>query len=218
MARDARAGAALRIIGGALGGRRFGRPEPVTRPTSDRVREAVASILASRLPLEGAQVLELFAGTGAYAFELLSRGAAHAVLLERDPRAARDIEASAESLGLSTQIQLVRADVRAGPRALGQGLFDVVIADPPYDAVSAAVEAIAELGASGRVRPGGLIVLEHRTSDAAGIDPSLARSVASSQLRLLSRYRYGDTTITLLENGGAPTPRQNASSEESDER
>jgi 16S rRNA (guanine966-N2)-methyltransferase len=208
MSRDARAGASLRIVGGALSGRRFGRPESVTRPTSDRVREAVASILSSRTTLEGAHVLELFAGTGAYAFELLSRGAGRAVLVERDPRAARDIEASAVSLGLSDRTTIVRADV-SGARALeqlrGDG-FDLVIADPPYDAVSVAVEALGRLLGSERLRPGALLVLEHRTSDAARVDQCLRAPATSSRLSVLSRYRYGETTISLLElRGAAPT-------------
>lgn len=201
MSRDARAGASLRIVGGALSGRRFGRPESVTRPTSDRVREAVASILTARTTLEGARVLELFAGTGAYSFELLSRGAGHAVLVERDPRAARDIEASATSLGLTDRTTIVRADVSAA-RALEQlrdGQFDLVIADPPYDAVAVAIEALARLASAERLGTDALVVLEHRTSDAARVDQSLGDLATSSRLSVLSRYRYGETTISLLE-------------------
>lgn len=201
MSRDARAGSSLRIVGGVLGGRRFGRPEAVTRPTSDRVREAVASILAARMPLEGARILELFAGTGAYSFELLSRGAAHAVLVERDPRAARDIEASAVSLGLSDRTRLLRADVTSA-RALDQlrdEAFDLVIADPPYDSVAVAVEALSRLASGEPARPDTLLVLEHRTSDAARVDQCLEVPATSSRLSVLSRYRYGETTVSLLE-------------------
>lgn len=195
-----------------MGGRRFGRPEAVTRPTSDRVREAIASILSARLPLEGAHVLELFAGTGALSFELLSRGAASAVLVERDARVAKDIEASAASLGLAPQVTLLRTELspHAAPK-LPAGPFDVVLADPPYDRVTVAVALLLELAATQRLAPEALVMLEHRTGDASDVDGALASS--SSSLTLVSRYRYGETSVSLLAPGPlAPQPLTSAQS------
>jgi 16S rRNA (guanine966-N2)-methyltransferase len=206
--RSTRPGSALRIVGGALGGRRFGRPEVVTRPTSDRVREALASIVTARLELDGARVLELFAGTGACSFELLSRGAASAVLVERDPRAAADLEASAEALELTDRCTLVRAELGSARAFAGlpDGPFDVVIADPPYDRVGLALDVLGALADDGRIPAHGLVTLEHRSADAAEVDAALHRHATSSRLGdatssrlcLVSRYRYGDSTISLL--------------------
>jgi 16S rRNA (guanine966-N2)-methyltransferase len=194
------AGSALRIVGGALGGRRFGRPERVTRPTSDRVREALASILEARGAIEGAHVLELYAGTGASSFEMLSRGAADAVLVERDARAAKDLDESARELGLSDRTTRLRLDLesRGAIVRLPEGPFDLVLADPPYDAVSEAVAVLASLAETRRLAPGGLVVLEHRTKDVALVDRALEPVVTSSRLVSVSRYRYGDTTLSLL--------------------
>jgi 16S rRNA (guanine966-N2)-methyltransferase len=193
----------VRIVGGALGGRRFGRPQPGTRPTSDRVREAVASILAARGGFEGAQVLELFAGTGAYAFEALSRGAAHAVLVERERRAAAEIERSAVELGLASQVAVLRVDLLApGAEArLPAGPFDRLFVDPPYADIAGAITLLQCLERSGRIAPGALTVLEHRTSDAALVDRALS---TNSRLEALSRYRYGDTSIVLLASPSDP--------------
>lgn len=209
------ASGALRIVGGALGGRRFGRPASSTRPTSDRVREALASILEARLELAGARVLELFAGTGACSFELLSRGAAEAVLVERDPRACEDIRASARGLGLERRARLLRADLETarGRESLPAGPFDVVVADPPYDLAREGLAILAMLAESGRLAPGALAVLEHRSTDADALTGPI--HAASSRLEVLSRYRYGDTSIVLF---GAPEQAPPDDTKESDEQ
>jgi 16S rRNA (guanine966-N2)-methyltransferase len=202
----------MRIVGGALGGRRFGRPQPGTRPTSDRVREAVASVVASRRGFEGARVLELFAGTGAYAFEALSRGAERAVLVERDRRAAAEIERSAAELGLSDQITLLRVDLLAGgaERRLPPGPFDLLFVDPPYDDVPEALALLERMARAGLFAEDALVVLEHRSADAARV---AAATGPNSPLEPLSRYRYGDTSIALLAcrpepDAGAPDEAQ----------
>jgi 16S rRNA (guanine966-N2)-methyltransferase len=118
----------VRVVAGRLGGRRLRAPRGRdTRPTSDRVREALFSMLG---PLEGARVLDLFAGSGALAIEALSRGAESAVLVERDRRAAMAIEANLEALG-PLPAQLVKGDAMAW-LARATGPFDVVFLDPPY--------------------------------------------------------------------------------------
>jgi 16S rRNA (guanine966-N2)-methyltransferase len=122
----------MRVIAGELGGQRLVAPRGwKVRPTSDRVREAIFSTLGDRV--EGAAVLDLYCGTGALAIEALSRGAARAVLVDRDTRPALG---NVERLGLAERAELVRADVgrwlaRQGERADGPR-FDLVFVDAPY--------------------------------------------------------------------------------------
>ncbi|MBP7683736.1 MAG: RsmD family RNA methyltransferase, partial [Deltaproteobacteria bacterium] len=100
----------MRIVGGTLGGRRFdGPPSDLTRPTSERVREALASALDARDAIRDVRVLDLFAGTGALAFEALSRGATDACLVERDPRVVKAAQQSIAALGLGERCVVVRA-------------------------------------------------------------------------------------------------------------
>jgi 16S rRNA (guanine966-N2)-methyltransferase len=123
----------MRIVAGTLGGRRLAAPPGNdTRPTSDRVREALFSALG---PIDGARVLDLFAGSGALALEAISRGAAHAVLVEKDARAAAVIERNLEALEIDAgRAALRRRDaLRAlrDAREAGES-YDLVFLDPPY--------------------------------------------------------------------------------------
>ncbi|HWH95465.1 MAG TPA: 16S rRNA (guanine(966)-N(2))-methyltransferase RsmD [Baekduia sp.] len=123
----------MRIVAGTLGGRRIQAPPGTdTRPTSDRVREALFSALG---PLDGERVLDLFAGSGALALEALSRGAAHAVLVEKDARAAATIRRNLEGLEIGpTQGILRRRDALGAlrdAREAGES-YDLVFLDPPY--------------------------------------------------------------------------------------
>jgi 16S rRNA (guanine(966)-N(2))-methyltransferase RsmD len=121
----------MRVIAGELGGRQLVAPRGwKVRPTSDRAREAIFSVLGDRVP--GAQVLDLYCGTGALAIEALSRGAAHATLVDRDTRAALG---NVENLGLGERAELVRGDVGrwlAGRSIDGAPAFDLVFVDAPY--------------------------------------------------------------------------------------
>jgi 16S rRNA (guanine966-N2)-methyltransferase len=123
----------VRIVAGTLGGRRFSAPPGNdTRPTSDRVREALFSALGD---ISGARVLDLFAGSGALALEALSRGAAHAVLVENDARAAATIRRNLEALGVGPDRAVLRRRdalrvVRDASEA-GES-YDLVFLDPPY--------------------------------------------------------------------------------------
>ncbi len=181
----------LRVVGGVLSGRRFAaRVEKVTRPTSDRVREAIASAVEARGGFEGTRVLDLFAGTGAMAIEALSRGATSAVLVERDRAAARRITESLAALGLGDRTQVVTGE--AGGRALA-GPFDRVFVDPPYAEV-AAVPALLEALAQELVA-GALVVVEH---------PSKARVVLGPRFETLTEKRYGDSAVLLARY--APPP------------
>jgi 16S rRNA (guanine966-N2)-methyltransferase len=117
----------LRITGGELGGRRIHAPKGAKlRPTTERVREAVFSILGD---ISGARVLDLFCGTGALAIEALSRGAAEATLVDTHPRAARR---NVEDLDLTDRATVVRADATRFLRRAEQGSYDLVLCDPPY--------------------------------------------------------------------------------------
>jgi 16S rRNA (guanine966-N2)-methyltransferase len=123
----------MRVVAGRLGGRRLQAPPGEgTRPTSDRVREALFSALG---PLDGEVVLDLFAGSGALAIEALSRGAGRAVLVEHDARAAAVIRSNLEALGVGAEEAVVRRRdaLRAvrDAREAGES-YDLVFIDPPY--------------------------------------------------------------------------------------
>src|SRR3989441_12933158 len=124
----------MRILAGALKGRRLVTPRgPATRPTTDQVRLALLDALAPWL--EGARVLDLFAGAGGVGLEALSRGAAHATFVERDARAVAALAANVRALGVGSRARVVRAEVgRALGRLAAAGeRYDVVFLDPPYD-------------------------------------------------------------------------------------
>ncbi|MFI5425761.1 16S rRNA (guanine(966)-N(2))-methyltransferase RsmD [Aeromicrobium sp. UC242_57] len=134
-----------RIIAGAYGGRRIQTPKgDGTRPTSDRVREALFSSLESELGgFDGVRVLDLFAGSGALGLEALSRGADHATFVESDARAAAVVKGNVRDLGASATVQRTTAErfVETGE----PGPFDLVFVDPPY---AMATEKVAGLVAA----------------------------------------------------------------------
>lgn len=162
-----------------------------TRPTTDRVREAVFNVLAAHLDVEGIAVLDLYAGSGALGLEALSRGAATATFVESDGRAAAVIRRNAETLGLAGATVLNRR-VSAALAGGSAGPFDLVLADPPYDLPDAQLDAVlTALAAGGWVAPGSVVVVERRASSRAprwpaGWSPWRAR-------------RYGDTRVDLAE-------------------
>jgi 16S rRNA (guanine966-N2)-methyltransferase len=118
--------AELRITGGELGGRRIRVPRGEVRPTTERVREAIFSILGD---VAGARVLDLFCGSGALAIEALSRGAAEATLVDTRPATARR---NLEALGLAERARTVRSDAARFLRRAEASSFDLVLCDPPY--------------------------------------------------------------------------------------
>jgi len=157
----------------------------VTRPTSDRVREAIASAVESRGGFAETQVLDLFSGTGAMAIEALSRGAARAVLVEKDRMAARAIEESLGSLGLSDRASVALVDLSSrGASAKLVGPFDRVFLDPPY-AEAALVPALLDTLAP-LLSSGALVVFEHPS----GLDPTLGAAFET-----LVNKRYGDSAV-----------------------
>lgn len=188
----------MRIVGGTLSGRRFrGPPAEGTRPTSERVREALASALDARDRLRGARVLDLYAGTGALAFEALSRGATSAVLVEREPKVARILRESAAELGLTARVRVEVLDLHGAleptlARIARQAdpPFDLIFADPPYVDVDRVPPLFRGLITTGLVAADALFVLEH----ARKTPPQELRSLAP-----VAAYEYGDTAVALLE-------------------
>ncbi len=180
----------MRIVAGTHRGRRIAAPPGrATRPTSDRVREALFGILG---PLDGEDVLDLFAGSGALGLEALSRGAASATFVDRSPRAAAAIRANADSLGLSDRVRVVARDWRAalaGERA-ARRRFGLCLCDPPYSLLPRIAEGIGA-ALSPLMEPGGTVVIEHPS---AGPDP------VPSGLEIASRIdrTYGDTAVSVL--------------------
>jgi 16S rRNA (guanine966-N2)-methyltransferase len=176
----------MRVIAGRLGGRRLKAPRGrVTRPTSDRVREALFAMLGE---VEGASVLDLFAGTGALGIEALSRGAAQAVFVERDADAARVLKQNLTALGIEpTEAEVRRADVlRALQSARArQETYDLVFVDPPY---GQAYEWGPRLWAvlPSLLRPAARIVVE-----------SDRRAPLELQANVERERRFGDTSIRI---------------------
>ncbi|QEU11786.1 MULTISPECIES: RsmD family RNA methyltransferase [Dermabacter] len=149
-----------RIIAGRLGGRTVPSPPTNrTRPTSDRVREAMFSRLDAWGAVEGATVLDLYAGTGALAFEALSRGAAFAVLVEAHRPTAKAIGEAARALGLESELRIECGQASVGPRP--EGPFTLVCADPPYAVATDQLACLVTgLGEAGQLADEATIVLE----------------------------------------------------------
>lgn len=156
----------MRVIAGTARGHTLRTVSSrAVRPTSDRVRETLFNVLAPRIA--GARFLDLFAGSGAVGIEALSRGAAHAVLVEKQPTHLRVIAANLERTGLGERAVLVRQDaVRAGVDLAARGhVFDLVFLDPPYggDWVRRTLEAIGAVPAL--LAAGGSVIAEHHRRD-----------------------------------------------------
>jgi 16S rRNA (guanine(966)-N(2))-methyltransferase RsmD len=164
-------------------------PRTGTRPTTDRVRESLFNVLASRVDLAGASVLDLYAGSGALGLEAMSRGATSAVFVESDQRAASVIAKNVASLG-ARGAMLRRGSVAAVLSGGADSPVDVVFADPPYDVPAAEIEhMLVALVTGGWVTDGTVAVVERAASG-----PEL--SWPDGWLPWPSR-RYGDTRIEL---------------------
>lgn len=180
----------MRIVGGSVKGHTLKAPKGNdTRPTTDRVREAMMSILDSRDYLEDARVLDLFSGSGALALEALSRGAQSAICVEHASAAQRVISENIKSLGFSSVCRLLKMPVRRALVMLAKAgeKVDLVFADPPY-----AYDPFEELaGIEDILSDNSIILLEH--SKKLELPDTLARLDKS-----LTRV-YGDSAISLYE-------------------
>lgn len=176
----------MRIIAGKWRGRPIEAPPGVTtRPTADRVRETLFSMLASRLgSFEDLRVADLFAGSGALGLEALSRGAASAAFVENDAKAAAAVRRNAEKLGAS--IQLLGGSALALPRA---DPFDLIFADPPYAAGSGTAVVNSVRKADWLARGGWMSVETGRSDivDAGDLIIEAAREIGRARLTLLRR-------------------------------
>ncbi len=174
----------MRVVAGRYGGRPLRAPAGTgTRPTSDRVREALFSVLGGRVA--GARVLDLFAGSGALGIEALSRGAASAEFVDRDRRAAAAVQANLDALGADGEVR--RADARAAlrnARAAGR-VYDLVFLDPPYRAAPGLGRELSEALAP-VLAPGAVVVTE-----------SDRRAPLALEFPQIDERRYGDTLIRL---------------------
>ncbi|ANZ42923.1 16S rRNA (guanine(966)-N(2))-methyltransferase RsmD [Lentzea guizhouensis] len=171
-------------MAGAAGGRRLKVPPKGTRPTSERVREALFSSLEAMMDLDGARVLDLYAGSGALGFEALSRGAEHATFVESDKRAVEVLKSNAKDLGLAN-VTVVNRTAEAFVAGEGEE-FDVVFADPPY-AVGDEELAKVLAGVAPRLAGDAVLVVERASRSAeppwpGGVEPLRAK-------------KYGDTTV-----------------------
>ena len=178
----------MRIIAGTWRGRTIEAPPgSSTRPTADRVREALFSMLASRLgAFDDLRVADLFAGSGALGFEALSRGAAHATFVELDSAAAAAIRRNSEKLGATDRVRILGGSALGLPRSEP---FDLILADPPYapGSAAAAVEAVAT---AGWLAPGGWMSVESARDER--VDPrhfeiDTVRDIGRARLTLLRR-------------------------------
>jgi 16S rRNA (guanine966-N2)-methyltransferase len=175
-----------RIIAGTARGRRLRVPASGTRPTADRVREAMFASLDHLLGgLSGLHVLDLYAGSGALGLEAVSRGAARAVLVESDRRTAAIARQNAQVVAAG-RVEVVTARVGAY-LAASPVPFDLVLADPPYAVTDAQVDELVARLAAGWLAPGGVVVVERAR---AGPGPSWPTG-----LRLVREATYGGTSL-----------------------
>ncbi len=188
----------MRIVGGSLRGRVITPPVgQAVRPTSDRIRQAIFNILdhAAWAPaIDGAQVLDAFCGSGALAFEALSRGAHKACLLDIAQSSVKLARANAQALGLDDKSQILRADATKPPAGLVA--CDLVFLDPPYDK-GLIPPAITALAGRGWLAPQALLVLETRASETLPPPESLACSA-------LDQREWGETGVCFWQFTPAP--------------
>ena len=169
---------ALRIISGLAGGRRLKAPQGlVTRPMTDRVREALFSAIADVVP--GADVLDLYAGTGSLGLEALSRGASTAVFVERNPAALRVLRENVEAMGLGGHVKAMEVGRFLARHvtlmaATGPVRFDLVFVDPPYKETASSVEATMRM-LEPVTRIGGTVIVHRRAGDEQPQAPGFER-------------------------------------------
>lgn len=182
----------MRVIAGSAKGHRLRAPKGrMVRPTADRVREAIFSMLGRRV--EDAKVLDLYAGAGTLAIEALSRGATSAVLVERSDRVAGSIRQNVEKCGFQGRASIVVGKVSTYVHETGQlsAPFDLIFLDPPYRIANTEVEeTLKGLVEQGFLADGGSIVLERASS---------ASPVGIASLVPKKSKIYGDTAITIFE-------------------
>lgn len=180
----------MRVIAGSQKGRRLMRPQGLDlRPTPDRVREALFSILGARIV--GARVLDLYAGTGAIGIEAFSRGAQRVTFVESNPRSLRILRANLHRCGFTAMADIHARRVAGFLEQAGLwgGPYDIVFADPPYH-TDEGEKLLPSLASDAIITRDSVVVLEHFSKMI--VPPQVAR------LLLLRQHRYGDTTLSVF--------------------
>jgi 16S rRNA (guanine966-N2)-methyltransferase len=190
----------MRVIAGSAKGTRLVRAPAGVRPVSDRVREGLFSSLEGRI--DGARVLDLYAGTGAVGIEALSRGAEHATFVDRAPQAVACVRENLRRSGLQERAAVFRSEVRRfferRPEAPG---FDLVFLDPPYETGPAELDPVlAALAEKPLLREGFTVALSRGSRSSNGVIP-LHWVVAR-------RLSYGDSVVTLFRSRSLPSTRR----------
>lgn len=176
----------MRVVAGLYGGRKLTAPAGgETRPTSDRVREALFSVLGPSI--QGARVLDLFAGSGALGIEALSRGAAEAVFVDRSRTAINAIRANLDALGIEAEVRPIEARAALRAASARREAYDLVFLDPPYRRAAELGRELSE-GLIAVLAPGARVVTE-----------SDRRAPLELDLPLADERRYGDTVIRIHE-------------------
>ncbi|MDD4957569.1 MAG: 16S rRNA (guanine(966)-N(2))-methyltransferase RsmD [Candidatus Omnitrophica bacterium] len=180
----------LRIVGGEFRGRRIKRPVlGSVRPTKDRIREAVFNVIASDVP--GSIVLDLFAGSGAYGFEAISRGAQKAVFVESDPRCSLVIKDNAGNLDVKDKTGILSADAESVIMKMAgrEERYNIIFADPPYNK-NLARKTLLMINQYDILMPSGILILEH---DVAEDVPDVCGGIS-----ILKQKTYGGTRVSFF--------------------
>ena len=189
----------MRIVGGRLRGRPLAAPaDDTTRPTSDRVREAIFNILAHGIAdfsIEGSRVLDLFAGTGALGLEALSRGAAYCLFVEENAGARAVIRRNVEAFALTGVTKIYRRDATELGAAAGRDLFHLAFLDPPYGN-GLAERALTSATAGGWLAPGAIVVIEERKDARIALPPHFVA---------IDQRAWGDTQVAFARYTGPPS-------------
>lgn len=180
----------MRVIAGTAKGVRLASVPPGVRPVSDRAREGLFSSIGADVP--GADVLDLYAGTGALGIEALSRGADRATFVEQSRAAVRTIHQNLDRTRLAGRAEVVASEVSAfvSRRREPGRRFDLVLADPPYDADVATVDGVLEGLSDGWVQAGGAVVLTRGSRSFTPVIPV--------HWLVARRLEYGDTAVLIL--------------------
>jgi 16S rRNA (guanine966-N2)-methyltransferase len=171
----------MRIIGGTLGGRQFAAPRGhKTHPMSDKIRGALFNMLGD---ITGLTVLDAFAGSGALAFEAISRGASNATAIDVDKKAYLAMVTNIKSLGIGDKVKITRANVSGWSDNNPQTTFDIILLDPPYDAP----RRMALIKLADHAKPGGIVVLS--------LPPGSKPDLLKSNFYHLTSKSYGDAEL-----------------------
>ncbi len=179
----------MRIIGGTLKGRLVPQPPGSdTRPTTDVLKESLFSVLTHHIDFAGKRVLDLCAGSGQLSFEMLSRGSAHATMVDASALVCRHLRSVSKEFGYDPQVTIIKADVLGFLRNGIAGPFDVIVADPPY-ALKLCNHIAEILTTSPILAPSAIVVLEHGDQEAV---------IVPDGVSLLWHKERGSTVIDVL--------------------